>query len=111
MQPGEKISVLHILHEKYGDLIMPNILEFDLFLTKDREIFSHITQAENSLGNSSFITRTGYLFEGTKEELLQWFRDLSTTETFFFFDCIFSYTSLGEEDYERGGEIYKTKKF
>lgn len=96
MQPGEKLPVLHILHEKYGDLIMPNVLRFDLCLTKDREIYSHVTQADNNSGSYSYIMRTGYLFKGTKEELLEWFRGLSSGETFFFFDRVFIDAPLDE---------------
>lgn len=102
MQPGDKLSVLHILQEKYGDLIMPSILKFDLCLTKDREIYSHVTQADNDSGSYSFIMRTGYLFNGTKEELLDWFKGLSSGETFFFFDRVFSDAPIdeGEEVFE-----------
>ncbi len=89
MQPGETLPVLHILKEKFGDLIMPNILKFDLCLSKGREIFAQISQADSDSGSYSFIMRTECFFKGTKEELLDWFINLSSGDMYFFFDRVF----------------------
>lgn len=105
MKPGEVLPVVHVLRKKYGELVLPNVLTFDLCLTPDREIYSKVTETNNDSGIQQYIMRTGYLFNGTKEELLNWFTELSGGETFFLFDRVFYDTP-----YDEGEEIVEVEE-